>query len=78
MDGFCHDKLNGPSTGGAYERLGEEPGMIDTFALALSHGLMLLAAWRLLARPDLDDPAAEPPPPPATKPRGFGKAAPGA
>ena len=29
--------------------------MIDNFALALSHGLMLLAAWRLLARPDLDD-----------------------
>jgi hypothetical protein len=29
--------------------------MIDNFALALSHGLLLLAAWRLLARPDLDD-----------------------
>ncbi len=29
--------------------------MIDHFALALSHGLMLLAAWRLMARPDLDD-----------------------
>ena len=29
--------------------------MIDTFALALSHGLMLLMAWRLLSRPDLDD-----------------------
>jgi hypothetical protein len=28
--------------------------MIDAFALALTHGLMLLAAWRLLARPDLD------------------------
>jgi hypothetical protein len=28
--------------------------MIDYFALALSHGLMLLAAWRLLARADLD------------------------
>lgn len=32
--------------------------MIDTFALALTHGLMLLAAWRLLMRPDLDDDAA--------------------
>ena len=29
--------------------------MIDTFALALTHGLMMLAAWRLLSRPDLDD-----------------------
>ena len=29
--------------------------MIDNFALGLSHGLMLLAAWRLLSRPDLDD-----------------------
>ena len=28
--------------------------MIDLFSLALSHGLMLLAAWRLLRRPDLD------------------------
>ena len=25
--------------------------MIDNFALGLSHGLMLLAAWRLLAPP---------------------------
>jgi hypothetical protein len=31
--------------------------MIDNFALALSHGLLLLAAWRLIARPDLDDDA---------------------
>ncbi|WP_281253192.1 hypothetical protein [Sphingomonas lenta] len=28
--------------------------MIDNFALGLTHGLMLLAAWRLLRRPDLD------------------------
>jgi hypothetical protein len=28
--------------------------MIDTFALALTHGLMLLAAWRLVSRDDLD------------------------
>lgn len=29
--------------------------MIDNLSLAISHGLMLLAAWRLLRRPDLDD-----------------------
>lgn len=28
--------------------------MIDNFALGLTHGLMLLAAWLLLRRPDLD------------------------
>jgi len=28
--------------------------MIDNFSLALTHGLMLLAAWMLLRRPDLD------------------------
>jgi hypothetical protein len=28
--------------------------MIDTFALALSHALLALAAWRLFNRPDLD------------------------
>jgi hypothetical protein len=37
--------------------------MIDNFALALTHGLMLLAAWRLLSRPDLDDDQAPPPEP---------------
>ena len=34
--------------------------MIDNFALGLSHGLMLLAAWRLLSRPALDDDDAPP------------------
>ncbi|MFG6282477.1 hypothetical protein [Sphingomonas sp. S6] len=34
--------------------------MIDNLSLALTHGLMLLAAWRLLRRPDLD---SESPPP---------------
>jgi hypothetical protein len=29
--------------------------MVDILALALSHGLLLLAAWRLLWRPELDD-----------------------
>jgi hypothetical protein len=28
--------------------------MIDNFALGISHGLLLLAAWFLLRRPDLD------------------------
>ena len=34
--------------------------MIDTFALALSHGLILVMAWRLLSRPDLDDDGGKP------------------
>ena len=29
--------------------------MIDNFSLALTHSLLLLAAWRLLTRRDLDD-----------------------
>jgi hypothetical protein len=37
--------------------------MIDNFALALSHGLLILAVWRLLARPDLDDDSAAVPAP---------------
>lgn len=28
--------------------------MIDTLALGISHGLLLLTAWMLLRRPDLD------------------------
>ena len=36
--------------------------MIDHFSLALTHGLMLLAAWRLLARADLDQELAAPEP----------------
>ena len=43
--------------------------MIDNFALFLSHGLMLLAAWRLIARADLDDDAVPPPDPAAKPPR---------
>ena len=34
--------------------------MIDKFALLLSHGLMLIAAWRLIFRPDLDNDRAGP------------------
>jgi hypothetical protein len=54
--------------------------MIDNFALLVSHGLMLLAAWRLLSRPDLDDAAAPVPEPAPAGPgrRPFRKAAPGA
>jgi hypothetical protein len=32
--------------------------MIDNFALAISHGVIILAAWRLLWRADLDDDSA--------------------
>lgn len=28
--------------------------MIDTLSLLISHGVILLAGWRLLSRPDLD------------------------
>ena len=31
-----------------------DEAMIDTFALALAHGLLALTAWRLFRRPDLD------------------------
>jgi len=52
--------------------------MIDNFALALSHGLLLLAAWRLFSRPDLDDDDAPPTEGPA-RGRGFGlRSGPGA
>ena len=29
--------------------------MIDNFSLALNHGLLLLVAWRLLSRTDIDE-----------------------
>jgi hypothetical protein len=34
--------------------------MIDIFALALSHGLLLLMAWRLTQRSDFDGPPERP------------------
>lgn len=41
--------------------------MIDNFALVLAHGLLALAAWRLLMRADLDqDPPADAEPAPLT------------
>lgn len=45
--------------------------MIDYFALALTHGLLALAAWRILQRDDLDheDPAEGQGQPPAAPPR---------
>jgi hypothetical protein len=42
--------------------------MIDTFALAVSHGLILLTALRLVRRPDLDDDNIAPPDPDAPPP----------
>jgi hypothetical protein len=59
---LCQTKLNGASTASYYAvpigDAGTDAPMIDNFALAVSHGLMLLAAWRLLSRPDLDDDSA--------------------
>jgi hypothetical protein len=46
--------------------------MIDTLSLALTHGLLLLIAWRLFSRDDLDDEtgnAGKPKP----KPRRWGR-----
>lgn len=36
--------------------------MIDHFSILLSHGLLLLAFWRLMKRPELDDESALDPP----------------
>lgn len=36
------------------EQDGQKRAMIDNFALFVSHGLLLLACWRLLFRDDLD------------------------
>lgn len=44
--------------------------MVDNFSIALTHALLLIAAWRLIHRPDLD---AEDPPEPDQEPAGFGK-----
>lgn len=34
--------------------MGSRRAVIDNFSLGLTHALLLLAAWRLLSRPDLD------------------------
>ncbi len=44
--------------------------MIDNFSLALTHGLLFLAAWRLLTLPDLD---REDAPTPDAPKRGWGR-----
>lgn len=44
--------------------------VIDNFSLGLTHGLLLLLAWRLLSRADLD--REDPPLTEEKKPRGFG------
>jgi hypothetical protein len=44
--------------------------MIDNFSLGLTHALLLYAAWKLMARPDLD---SEDVPQPDAEPRGWGK-----
>ena len=50
----------------APDALGACPLMIDNLTILLTHGLMLLAGWRLLRRTDLDREG------PAIK-RGFGR-----
>jgi len=52
--------------------------MIDNFALAVSHGLLLLAAWRLLSRADLDDDGLAPSAPMMARARAWRKRPPGA
>ena len=49
--------------------------MIDNFALALTHGLLLVVAWRLLSRRDFDDdlPSGEDPTAPKSRRWTFGK-----
>lgn len=42
--------------------------MIDNFSIALTHGLLLIAAWRLMQRDDLD---VEDPPERDQEPQGF-------
>jgi hypothetical protein len=37
--------------------------LIDILTLALTHGLIALALWRMLFRPDLDEEEAAGPPP---------------
>ncbi|HEX8512710.1 MAG TPA: hypothetical protein VF688_06335 [Allosphingosinicella sp.] len=45
--------------------------MIDNFSLALTHGLLMLVAWRLLSRTDLDDDPAPGTEPSAAKRRSW-------
>jgi len=43
----------------AHRRRAKRDAMIDNFSLLVSHGLVLLACWRLLSRPDLDQERTE-------------------
>ena len=47
--------------------------MIDNFSLGLTHGLMLLAAFLLLRRPDLDEEPGPNDAPADAKKRRWGK-----
>lgn len=47
--------------------------MIDNFSIALTHGLLLIAAWRLMHRDDLD---VEAPPERDQQSGGFSKQVP--
>lgn len=47
--------------------------MIDNLSLAISHGLMLLAAFLLLRRPDLDSEPGPNDQAPKAKPSRWGK-----
>lgn len=47
--------------------------MIDNLVIGLTHGLLLLTAWRLINRPDLDDECAATPPEPGKKKQGWGR-----
>ena len=47
--------------------------MIDNFSLAISHGLLLLAAWYLCRRPDLDREASPHDQPPQHKRSRWGR-----
>jgi len=44
--------------------------MVDNFSIVLTHGLLLIAAWRLMHRDDLD---VEDPPEPDLGTSGFAK-----
>ncbi|MEO6153708.1 MAG: hypothetical protein ABIT09_12265 [Croceibacterium sp.] len=55
MKPVCHVSLNGPSTAKRYAKaLPAESPLIDLFTLALTHGLMALALFRLMFRAELD------------------------
>lgn len=53
----CHCKLNAASTACLYAT---GKAMIDYFTLALTHGLIAVALWRLLFRQELDQDGAPP------------------